>query len=159
MFLGSVIYKQNHRMVYNDFPFPESLKKNSADAPLLYLFLFFKKSDCPSCLVEMVEVLNSLPSQFCPAGIPVGEEDEQLRDEQELRRLTNISFPLYSSKEFKRYLPWRTPTLFGITPAGKILFVLPGIPGHTFNLENMLISIYGKLYPSHGSGRENIGGV
>lgn len=87
-------------------------------------------------------MLNKLPSQFCIAGIV---PDDELKNEKELRRLTRGSFPLYSFQEFKKYLPWHTPTLFGVSPAGKIIFILPGIIGQSEYLENFIKSIYGKL--------------
>lgn len=152
MFLGSIIYKQQNTMVCHHFPVPENLKKNSADVPF-YLFLFFSKKNCMPCLVEIVGVLNRFPSQFCAAGIAPAEE---LKDETELRRLIGASFPLYSDQEFTKYLPWHTPTLFGVSPSGKIIFVLPGIQGQRdyLDLEKSLLSIYGKLYPTFE--RENM---
>jgi len=146
LLLGSVIYKQHNTMVCHHFPIPESLKKKSVVTPF-YLFLFFSKNDCIPCIVEIVKVLNTLPSHFFVAGIAPAEE---LKNEQELRRLTEASFPLYSNKEFKKYLPWHTPTLFGVSPSGKIIFVLPGITGQEVYLDlgKSLASIYGKLYPS-----------
>jgi hypothetical protein len=152
VFLGSIIYRQQNTMVCHHFLVPESLKKNSADAPF-YLFLFFSKNNCKACLVEIVGVLNTLPSHFCAAGIAPAEE---LKNEIELRRLTGASFPLYSDQEFKKYLPWHTPTLFGVSPSGKIIFVFPGIQGQGtyLNLKKSLLSIYWKLYPSFE--RENM---
>ncbi|UCH95257.1 MAG: hypothetical protein JSV88_00040 [Candidatus Aminicenantes bacterium] len=144
LFLGSVIYKQQHKMVFHHFPIPESLKQKTDDPPL-YLFIFFKKNDCQPCVVEMVEVLNTLPSQFCAAGIV---PEEELKDELGLRRLIGESFPLYCYQKYKKYLPWDTPTLFGVSPAGKIIFVLPDIQSQRPYLRNFLVSIYKKLYPS-----------
>jgi hypothetical protein len=155
VFLGSVVYKQLNKMVCYHFPVPEELKKESADVPL-YLFLFFSKDDCRPCIVEMVEVINSLPSQFCAAGIAPAEE---LKDEAGLRQLIGTSFPLYSFQRFKKYLPWRTPTLFGVSPSGRVIFVLPGIPDlqdQKVYLRNFIVSAYGRLYDSfkeeHASG-------
>jgi hypothetical protein len=152
LFLGSVIYRQQNTMVNYHFPIPESLKKKSEDVPF-YLFLFFSKNDCIPCVVEIVEILNTLPSQFCAVGIA---PEEELKNEPELRRLTGASFPLYSNQKYKKYLPWHTPTLFGVFPSGKIIFVFPGIKrqGAYFDLRKNLASIYGKLYPSFE--RENI---
>jgi hypothetical protein len=141
LFLGSIIYKQQNMMVWHHFPIPENIKSKSADKPI-YLFLFFSKNDCLPCLVEMVEILDTLPLEFCAAGIAPGDE---LKNEPELRRLTGASFPLYSYQKYKKYLPWHTPTLFGVSPSGKIIFVIPGIQGQKFNLRNFLNSIYGKL--------------
>ena len=142
--VGSAIYKQQNTMVCHHFPIPESLKKKSDDIPL-YVFLFFSKNDCTPCLEEIVKVLKRLPSQFCVAGIT---PEEELKDESSLRHLTSVSFPLYSYQKYKMYLPWHTPTLFGVSPGGKIIFVLPGIPGQKSYLRNIISSIYGKLYPS-----------
>ena len=152
LFLGSVIYRHQNTMVNHHFPVPENLKKKSDNVPF-YLFLFFSRNDCIPCVVEIVEILNTLPSQFCSAGIaPI----EELKDKQELKRLTGASFPLYSYKKYKKYIPWHTPTLFGVSPSGKIIFVFPGIVGqsHYLDLKKSLASIYGKLYPSFE--RENI---
>lgn len=148
--LGSFVYKQRNTMVCYHFPIPGNLKTKSIDPPF-YLFLFFSKHDCPSCLDEMVKVLNKLTPPFCPAGIVPGEE---LKDERELRRLKGVSFPLYSFREFKKYLPVYTPTLFGVSPSGKVIFVLPGVPGQKSDLKNTLESISGKLYLSFK--KENI---
>lgn len=156
LFLGSVVYKQQNTMVCHHFPVPESLKKETTDAPF-YLFLFFSENDCAGCLKEIVGVLNALPSHFGVAGIVPAKE---LKAENELRRLTGALFPLYSYRQYKRYFPWHTPTLFGVSPSGKIIFVFPGITGQGDYLElgRGLISIYGKLYPSfegeQSSGRD-----
>lgn len=145
LFLGSALYKQEHSMVCYHFPVPQELKKQSTGSTPLYIFLFFSKKDCPSCLQKVLDVLNILSSQFCVAGIvPV----EELKDEKELRQLTGALFPLYSYQEFKKYLPWHTPTLFGVSAAGKIIFVLPCISGQEDYLENFIKSIYGKLSTS-----------
>jgi len=93
-----------------------------------------------------VEVLNTLPPQFRAAGIA---PEEELADESELRRLTGIPFPLYSYKKYKKYLPGHTPTLFGVSPSGKVIFVFPGIKGQWSNLESVLISTSDrKIYAS-----------
>lgn len=144
LFLGSVIYKQQNTLVCQHFPIPDTLKRKSVDVPI-YLFLFFSKDNCMPCLIEIVDVLNTLPLQFRTAGIaPV----EEMKDEPELRRLTGASFPLYSSQAYKKYLPWHTPTLFGVSPSGKIIFVLPGIQDQVAYLKKILASIYGTLYLS-----------
>ena len=143
LFLGSVVYKQENTMVCHHFPVPERIKKTTIGAPF-YLFLFFSKNDCIPCVVEIVEVLNTLPSQFCSSGIVL---EKELEDEKGLRQLTGASFPLYTYQKYKKYLPWHTPTLFGVSPGGKVIFVLPGIQGKISYLRNFLASIYGKLYP------------
>jgi hypothetical protein len=144
LFLVSVVYKQQNTMVCHHFPIPVNLKCKSTEPPL-YLFLFFSKKDCLACLLKTIETLNNLPSQFCIAGVVPGEE---LNDEKELRRLTKVSFPLYRYETYKKYLPWHTPTLFGISPEGKIIFVLPAVEGQEASLGNAMKSIYGNLHTS-----------
>ncbi len=143
LLLGSIIYKQQNNIVSYHFPIPETSGVKSKEVPL-YLFLFFSKNDCISCLQEIVEVLNSLPPYFCISGIV---PEDELKNEQELRRLTGVSFPLFSNLRYRKYLPWHTPTIFGVSKAGKIIFILPGIQGQRNCLESTLLSIYGKLYP------------
>lgn len=149
MFLGSIIYKQQYIIDHNRFPIPAELKKSSSNAQL-YLFFSFSIQDCNSCILEIVEFLKTLPSQFQIAGLVPGEE---LKDEPGLRRATGVSFPLYSSQKFQKYLPGYTPTLYGISSTGKIIFVLPGVAGQIPYLRNILVSLYGELYSL--SRREN----
>jgi hypothetical protein len=144
LLLISFIYKQHNRMVCHHFPIPESLKSKSDKTPL-YLFLFFSKKDCSPCISNIINILNTLPSNFCIAGIAPEKDVMEL---ESLRTQTGASFPLYSFTEFKTYLPWHTPTLFGVSPSGKILFVFPGILGKEFYIEEMLQSAYKKFQPS-----------
>ena len=147
LFLGSLFYKEQQAMVCLHFPVPEDLlKEKSATASEvpIYLFLFFSKKDCIPCLLQCVEILNTLPSQFIAAGIV---PEEELNDEPGLRSKTGASFPFYSYKKYRKYLPWHTPTLFGVSPSGKIIFVLPGVQGQEAYLENIIEVIYGDLSP------------
>jgi hypothetical protein len=101
LFVGSVVYKQQNTMVCYHFPVPESLKKQTEAVPF-YIFLFFSRNDCIPCLVEIVKVLDTLPSQFCVAGIV---PEDELKDKRGLMRLSGASFPFYSNQEYKKYLP------------------------------------------------------
>lgn len=147
LFLGSVVYKQQNAMVCHHFPVPESLLKKS-EKGTFYLFLFFSKNDCIPCLVEIIEVLNKLSPQFCPAGVVPGEE---LKNEKELRRLTGVTFPLYSFQKFKKYLPGHTPTIFGVSSSGKIIAVIPYIKGQDAYLGNTLRVIYENIPMEDGN--------
>jgi hypothetical protein len=142
LFLGSIVYKQQNAMFCHHFPIPGNLK-NKSNEPPFYLFLFFSKKDCLACLLKTIEVINTLPSQFYTVGVV---PDEELKDEKELKRLTGGSFPLYGYEKYKKYLPWHTPTLFGISPAGKIIFVLPAVEGQEASLGSTIRAIYGNLY-------------
>lgn len=145
LFQGSVIYKQYHTMVCRDFPIPANLKTQPNTVPF-YLFLFFSKSDCYSCVTEIVEVLKSLPSQFCLAGIVPGDE---LKNDRQLQPMVGgRSFPLYSWQKFEKYLTGHSPTLFGVSPMGRIVLVLPIVQGEGQCLANILLSTYSKLLPS-----------
>lgn len=141
---GSFIYKQNNIMICQHFPVPESLMRKSPGVPF-YLFLFFSKKNCTPCILEIIEVLNSLPPQFCIAGIIPKEE---LKEEPGFRKLTGMSFPLFSYHRFKKYLPGYRPTLFGVSPAGKITFVIAGTGEQKLYLRSLIISTYKKLYLS-----------
>lgn len=140
--LTSLIFKYHNTIHLYHFPVPESLKEKSTDVPL-YMFLYFSRKNCMPCVLEVIEVLDTLPSQFLIAGIV---PEEELKDEEGLRRSTGVTFPLFNYTKFKKYLPWYTPTLFGVSPSGKIIFVLPGIEGQRDYLRNIITSIYGGMY-------------
>lgn len=146
--LGSIIYKQQRIILFHHFPVPKNLEKESKNASL-YLFLFFSKNDCVTCIKEFVEVLNTLPAQFYSIGIV---PDEELKEESQLRRSIGVSFPLFGMHKYKRYLPYRTPTVFCVSLSGKIIFVLPGIEGQSIYLKNILTALYWEI--QHSSGQE-----
>lgn len=129
-------------MVFIHFPVPKTVSVDS-EAPL-YLFLYLSKKDCPTCLSEIVKTLNSLKSPYYPVGIM---RHEEMADIDEVKILTGITFPIISDKGFQKYLPWRTPLLLGVSPAGKIIFVISGIGGESNYLETLILASYGKLYP------------
>lgn len=146
LFLGSVVYKQHRMGVFQHFPIPGNVKNKTNDAqPQLYLFLFFSKNDCIPCLEEISEVLDSMSSQFIIIGII---PDEELKNEEELRRLTGFTFPFFNYQQFKKYLPWHSPTLLGVTPGGDVIFMFPGITSQKVFLENFLVAAFKKFSPS-----------
>lgn len=142
--MGSFIVKYQTTKVAYNFTIPESLMKSPTDK-ILYIFLYFSKNRCISCIMEVNEFLNTLPPQFCCAGIV---PEEELKDETGLRRATGVSFPLYSSQKFQKCLPGYKPTLLGVSPSGKIIFALPIVMGQIYYLRHILASMYGKFYPS-----------
>ncbi len=145
IFLGSLLYKQSNVMVCHHFPLPASLiEKGSQNVPF-YVFFFFSKNNCSSCLKENFEVLSNLPSNFKIAGVLPAQE---YGGREEIKNNIKVSFPLYSSHNFRKYLPLHWPSLYGVSPAGEIIFVVPIIQGQSACLETILFSVYGEMYPS-----------
>ncbi|NIR04015.1 MAG: hypothetical protein GTN82_01150 [Candidatus Aminicenantes bacterium] len=143
--LASIIYKNElSPSPRNRFPVSEETKSVDAEIEVpLYLYVFFTKRNCIDCL-EIIGALNNLPPQFKVFGIVL---EHELKDEKELRRLTGAAFPLMSASKYKKYIPWYTPSITGVSPTGDILFVLPGVPGEKEYLSNFLDSLYAKVYP------------
>lgn len=143
--LASIIYKNEiSPSLRNRFPVSEETKsvETKVEVPLL-LYVFFSKRNCIDCL-EIIDALNNLPPQFVVFGIV---PEHELKEEKELRRLTGAAFHLLSASNYKKYIPWYTPSILGVSPEGDILFVLPGVPGEKEYLLNFLDSLYGKIYP------------
>jgi hypothetical protein len=92
--------------------------------------------------LEVIHVLNELPSQFIVTGIVKSKE---LENEAELREVTGATFDLIAYKDsYKRFIPSYSPTIFGVGRNGKIFFVLPCIPGEKEYLEEFLIVFYNQ---------------
>jgi hypothetical protein len=47
-------------------------------------------------------------------------------------------------KAHKRFNPNYTPAIYGVSGEGKILFILPGVPGESKYLYGFLVSFYSK---------------
>jgi hypothetical protein len=144
IFLVSVVYKQQNTMIFSQFPVEgqEKMRGQSSEVPL-YLFLFFSKSNCATCLDEVVKVLNGLAPPYYVLGVVPGNE---LEDEVALRRITKAAFPLSSFAKYIKYVPSYTPMLIGVASSGKILFVLPGISMQSGYLKDFVIASYDNLY-------------
>jgi thioredoxin-related protein len=112
-----------------------------ADAPRLYLYVFFSKKNCYECL-GIIEVLNDLPPRFVVSGVI---PDAELENKKEIRFHTGATFPLESQSKYKRFAPRYTPTVVGVSARGEIFFVLPGVPGEKGYLKKFLDSMYNKL--------------
>ena len=144
--LVSIIYRnEKSPSPRNIFPVSEETKNVNSEVEVpLFLYVFFSKRNCIDCM-EFIEVLNNLPSHFKVVGIV---PENELKDEKELRSTTGAAFPLMSSSKYRKYVPWYTPTIVGVSPTkGNIIFILPGVPGEKAYLENFLDSLYDKLYP------------
>jgi len=139
--LVSFIYKHSKNPVLEEFPIENKPAEITSNDPPLYLFIFFSQHNCHVCL-EAIQVLNELPPPFVVTGIVPGEE---LKNETELRTNTGAAFNLTRLKDHhRRFYPHYTPAIFGVTGSGRILFVLPGVPGEKKYLYNFLINFYGK---------------
>ena len=139
--LSSFLYKLAKAPVLDYFPIEHKVEPESSGEPPLYLFLFFSRNNCSVCL-EAIQVLNELKPPFIVTGIVPGEE---LKKEDQLRRTTRAKFKLMGFKEsYRRFLPHYQPALFGIGQGGKILFVMPGVPGEQAYLYDFLVNFYGK---------------
>jgi len=143
LILSSLMYKDS-KSIGTPFPIHKNARARAKNVEVpFYLYVFLKKNNCRDCL-DVVEVLNNLPPQFIVTGV-VPEKD--LQNEKELRELTGAAFPLESFDDFGRHRPWYTPTIVGVSPFGKVLFTLPGVPGEKDYLKRFLDVLYGKVYP------------
>lgn len=139
--LSSILYKNETSRGYR---FPASNETDRVDIEFpLYLYVFFSKNNCNDCL-GFIEILNKLPPQFVVTGIV---PEKELKDEMELRRTTGAEFPLISASKYRKFFPFFSPTIIGVSPKGGIIFILPGVPGEKSYLKNFLNSTYNKLYP------------
>lgn len=92
--------------------------------------------------MEALQVLNTLRAPFVVTGvIPTNE----LKDETEFRRLTGVTFRLIPfNRLHKPFKPNYAPAIYGVSAAGKVLFILPGVPEQQDYLYNLLVNFYGK---------------
>lgn len=143
LIMASIMIK-NNRSLGIPFPVHEEAKVRAANIEIpLFLYVFFSQRNCHDCL-EVLQVLKELPPHFIVTGVVPGSE---LKDEKKLRNLTGVAFPLLPFSEFsKTHIPWYTPTIVGVSPNGKIIFSLPGVPGEKEYLTTFLESLYEKTY-------------
>lgn len=143
LIMASLMYK-NSKTVGMDFPMEGEFLQRAKDVEVpLFLCVFFSKRNCHDCL-EIINILNDLPPQFIVTGIV---PESELKNEKELRAISGAAFPLVSSGKYRVFLPWYAPTTIGVSPQGKVLFSLPGVPGEADYLEKFLNSLYNKTYP------------
>jgi thiol-disulfide isomerase/thioredoxin len=140
--LSSFLYKDSKIRIFNNFPVSETNNMLINEKPL-NIFLFFSVNNCPSCL-SMIPILNSLPKdQFRVIGVV---NNNELIDEEILRKKTKAKFELKSVKQFKQYIPYYWPSIMGVDRKGKIYFVLPAVPGESEYLEEFLQTFYYSFY-------------
>jgi hypothetical protein len=135
--LLSFVYRDMSRSAYEGFP--QDLKKaEGTESPCLFLYLFFHSHDCPTCL-QIIQVLNALPSHFRITGVV--PEDEFV-NKKLIRQMTGVTFPLVSASPYKRFRSPITPVMLGVNKRGQVLFVLPAIPDQEDYLLDFLESFY-----------------
>jgi hypothetical protein len=136
--LGSFVYKYSSAPILRDFPIQKFKKEN--ETARLYLIFCFSARNCFPCL-EIIETLNRLPVEYKVIGLV---PEEELKDEEELRKITFARFELRSLGKFKKFQPNYAPTLIGTGKRGEIFFILPGVPGENNYLEIFLESFMHK---------------
>lgn len=139
--LLSFIYKASKTQRLDDFPLENKAGENSSVDPPLYLYIYFSRNNCHECL-DAIQSLNELQYPFVVTGIvPVNE----LKNEVDLRNTTRAAFNLISFRDDdKSFKPTYTPAIYGVSGNGKILFILPGVPGEKKYLYDFLVNFYSK---------------
>lgn len=141
MVLGSFFYKTTKAPILNGFPIDQRADTDESGQPPLYLYIFFSRNNCHTCL-ETIEALNKLTPPLFVTGIVPGNE---LKNESDLRKVTGATFRLIPfSTGYKRFNPHYAPTLYGVSGKGAILFVIPGVPEQKTYIYNFLVNFYGK---------------
>ncbi len=135
------MFKTSREPVFYDFPVSLLKGDPSIESPV-YLLLFFSKTNCKDCL-ETFDFLDHLGPPFIIAGIV---PDTELSKEMEFRNQTGVTFNLIGMKDFKKYAPLYGPSLMGVTGKGRILFLIPGIPGQMKCLKDFLETFYNKAF-------------
>ncbi len=139
--MGTFLYKVVKTPALERFPIEQTAEKNQGGEPPLYIFIFFSSNNCPVCM-EAIHVLDELKPPFFVTGIVPGDE---LDNENQLRQSTGAGFKLIPFSEiYRRFKPHYVPAIFGVTGSGRVLFVLPGVPGEKKYLYDFLVNFYGK---------------
>ena len=141
LLLSSLVYKNSKQLKFNDLPTYCESELKKIEVPIL-LYFFFSENSCQNCL-KIIEPLNRLPKHFKVIGIVPASESRLI---PVFRKKNNISFPIHSISNFKRYVPFFTPSLIGISPKGNTIFVLPVVPPQQEILTKYLDDLYSKYY-------------
>ncbi len=135
----SFAYKWKKTNQLNHFP-TGNIAAVAPNGTSLYLVLSFSKSSCTSCM-GIIEYLNDLGNPFFVCGIV---PDEELANEANLRQVTRAKFKLFPLSDFQGEVPVYSPSLIGVNPKGRVLFILPGAPDQKEYFENFLFSFYSQ---------------
>lgn len=130
----SFIYKSSIASnVFMEFP----QVKGNDEGETFYLFLFFSKHSCKSCL-EIIDTLRRLPKPFKIYGLVPGEE---LKNREELIDITGFTFDLLRSEDFYKYQPGYYPSIMGVWQ-DRIYFLMPVTPELKESFYNLVMSYY-----------------
>jgi hypothetical protein len=139
--MGTFYYKLAKTPVLDKFPIEQPLGRTENGEPPLYIFIFFSRNNCPVCL-NVIQELDKLQHPFVVSGIVPGKE---LENEKELRNAIGVTFKLIPYKNiYRRFKPHYSPTIFGVSGKGRVLFVLPGVPDEKDYIKNFLATFYSK---------------
>ena len=139
--LISFMYKDSKTPILRKFPIENKPDRATSGEPPLYLYIFFSRNNCPDCL-EAIQVLNELHPPFEVKGIVPGNELKNIAD---LKNTTGATFKLIGFKDaHKPFNPNYTPSIFGVSGSGKILFIIPAVPGEKKYLYDFLVNFYSK---------------
>jgi len=144
IFLYSLFYKEKNANRFDFFP----TKKNEIQDKnfiYLHLYVFFQSNNCPPCL-ETIRELNNIPKQFKVFGVIPDIELENKEIVERIRNQLSFKYDLLRNSGFRKYWPNYTPTIFGCTEEGKILFIFPCTPESKQYLKTFLNSFYKKSY-------------
>ena len=144
MVLGTFFYKSSKILVLNGFPIDSpQLVQNESGEPPLYLFIFFSRNNCHTCM-DSIQVLNELPPKFVVTGIVPANE---LENETDLRAASGAAFKLTAFNEgYRRFSSHYSPSIYGVSGNGNVLFIMPGVPEQKGYLYNFLVNFYGKSF-------------
>jgi hypothetical protein len=121
VYLSSIVYRERVTPITARFPV-ERLGKDSRGEIRFNLILYFAMNNCRPCLKPVVDFLNEPRDKIRVIGIIPENEINLVSD---VRDTTGASFPIYSSTKWRRYVPFYTPTLYGVGPDGNVYFILP----------------------------------
>lgn len=139
---ASYLISINKRSIYGSFDFDSAINEQDVENPL-YLYFFFSKQNCKSCL-EIIKVLNRLSEPYKVIGVVPDTEFAQLSD---LRSSTEATFDIIGAGKFTKIQPLYTPTVIGVSKKKKIYFVLPAVPGGESFFEGFIRAFYDRAYP------------
>lgn len=132
LFIASYYYKHSKESVFTNFPVSKYIDEKPQKG--INLFFFFSMNNCVPCL-GAIETLNSLRGKYKILGVIPMKEFAYMK---EVRLATNAEFDIIGNAAFSKYKPNYLPTLIGVNNRGDILFVIPGVPGESEYLKELI---------------------
>jgi len=140
--LSSMVYKNAKVSAY----YNKDLKGTGVTNPLgdkvLYLYLFFSKKTCSSC-VDMISELNGFANPIIVKGV-VPKTD--ISDIVSIRESFGIKFEIVSEERFDRSFPVVVPALVGSTESGEIVLIMPAVSGSVKYIREYMTRLYADRY-------------